>query len=69
MSPKKAPKREVMGLYAFRLPDDLIGRVDAYAKRVEMERVGMTVTRADAVRALLVEGLTATEERSGKARK
>ena len=66
MSPLKAPKREAMGLYAFRFPDDLIGRVDAYAKRLEAEQPGISVTRADAVRALLTRALDAIGEKARK---
>ena len=66
MSPKKAPKREAMGLYAFRLPDDLIGRVDAFARKLEKERPGMTVARADAVRALLNKALDIDEQEQKK---
>jgi len=58
MSPKAAPKkREPMGLYAFRLPDVLIADLDRFAKQLEAERPGVRVTRADAVRVLLSEGL------------
>jgi hypothetical protein len=66
VSPKKAPKREVMGLYAFRLPDDLIGRIDGFARKLEKERPGMTVARADAVRALLTKAIDLDEQQSGK---
>jgi predicted transcriptional regulator len=66
MSPRRAPRREAMGLYAFRLPDDLIGRVDAFARKLEKERPGMTVARADAVRALLTRGLDIDAQASGK---
>jgi hypothetical protein len=48
-----------MGLYAFRLPDALIAEADRYAKRLEAERPGIRVTRADAVRMLLSAGLAA----------
>jgi hypothetical protein len=58
MSPKAAPKRPPMGLYAFRLPDGLIVEVDRYAKRLENERSGMALTRAEAVRVLLVDALS-----------
>ena len=51
-----------MGLYAFRLPDALIAEVDRHAKRLESERPGIRVTRADAVRVLLAEAL----ERHGR---
>ena len=62
MSPRPAPKREAMGLYAFRLPDALIAEVDRHAKRLEAERPGIRVTRADAVRVLLAGAL----ERQGR---
>jgi hypothetical protein len=55
-----------MGLYAFRLPDDLMSRVDAYAKRLEAEQPGISVTRADAVRALLTRALDATGDKTRK---
>lgn len=57
MSPKPAPKREAMGLYAFRLPDVLIADVDRFAKKLEAERPGISVTRAEAMRVLLVDAL------------
>jgi hypothetical protein len=50
MTRQPAPKKETMGLYAFRLPDALIAHVDRRAKRLEAERPGVRVTRADAVR-------------------
>jgi hypothetical protein len=56
------PKKHVMGLYAFRLPDQLITEVDRYAKKLEGERPGVRVTRADAVRALLLTGLAETKK-------
>lgn len=60
MSPKPAPKREAMGLYAFRLPDALITDVDRFANRLEAERPWIGVTRAEAVRVLLIEALMRT---------
>jgi hypothetical protein len=45
---------------------DLIGRVDAYAKRLEAEQRGITVTRADAVRALLTRALDLTGDKARK---
>lgn len=58
VSPKPAPKREAMGLYAFRLPDALIADVDRFAKRLEAERPGIGVTRAETVRVPLVDALS-----------
>jgi hypothetical protein len=47
-----------MSLYAFRLPGDLVARVDAYAKQLLAGRPGsIGVTRTEAVRALLVQAL------------
>jgi len=46
-----------MGLCAFRLPDALIADVDRFAKKLEAERPGIGVTRAEAVRVLLMEAL------------
>lgn len=58
---KPAPKRrrEAMSLYAFRLPDALIVDVDRVAQRLEAEQPGMAVTRAQAVRVLLLEAIRA----------
>jgi hypothetical protein len=57
VSPKAAVKTKAMGLYAFRLPDPLMTDVDRYARQLEAETPGLRITRADAVRALLIEGL------------
>lgn len=46
---------------AFRLPEGLIARVDAYAERLTRERPGMPATRADAVRILLSMALEQVE--------
>jgi len=52
-----------MSLYAFRLPDALIGEVDREGRRIEAEQQathpGASVTRAVAVRLLLSEALQA----------
>jgi hypothetical protein len=50
-------------LYAFRLPADLVARVDEYARQLRPERPGSRVTRADALRALLIEALEAQPRR------
>jgi hypothetical protein len=42
---------------AFRFPEELVERLDAYAEQRATELRGVRVTRADAVRALLEEGL------------
>ena len=48
-----------MSLYAFRLPDALIAEVDRVAQKLEAEQPGMAVTRAQAVRVLLLEAIRA----------
>ena len=60
VNPKPAPKRKIMGLYAFRLPDKLIADVDRYARQLEAERPGIRVTRAEALRVLLLRALKET---------
>lgn len=56
-----------MGLYAFRLPADLVAQVDAYAKQLLERRPGsIGVTRTEAVRALLMQGLTGTSRRRSR---
>ena len=52
-----------MGLYAFRLPDALVAEVDRYARKLEVERPGSEVTRAEAVRVLLVNALNRVKSR------
>ena len=49
-------------LVAFRLENELLKRIDAYAKRIEAETPGIKLARADAVRALLLRGLAQVEE-------
>jgi hypothetical protein len=66
MSPRKAAKST---LHAFRIPDDLIGRVDAYAEALQAETRWRRVTRADAVRALLVRALDEAETKAGKGKR
>jgi len=46
-------------LTAFRLPPDLIARIDSYAARLRQEAPWSNATRADAVRALLAQALDA----------
>ncbi len=49
-------------LVAFRLENELLKRIDAYAKRIESETPGIKLARADAVRALLLRALAQVEE-------
>lgn len=52
---------------AFRLPPDLIRRLDRLAQRYADERPGLAVTRADVVRILLTRAVDEEEARHGKA--
>lgn len=58
-----------MHVQAFRLPEDLVRRLDSYAERLRREQPGRTATRADALRVLLEQALAAAEKggRYGKA--
>lgn len=47
---------------AFRFPESLIERIDAYAKQMEEQMPGLRFTRADAVRVLIEKGLIASSE-------
>lgn len=42
---------------AFRLPSDLVEQIDAQARSWSEQKPGMRVTRADVVRAILVQSL------------
>jgi hypothetical protein len=44
-------------LVAFRLEDELLKRIDAYAKQLEQETPGLKLARVDAVRVLLLRAL------------
>ena len=46
---------------AFRLEDELIERIDAYARRLAERTPGITYTRVDAARALLALALDVVE--------
>ena len=45
----------------FRLPADLVKRIDAYAARIANENPGLEITRVIAVKALLTQALDAVE--------
>jgi len=57
---------------AFRLPDNLIARLDRHVERMGKEHPGLDFTRADAVRSLLtraldqIEGASAPTKRGGR---
>jgi len=55
-----------MQVIPFRLPEELVKRLDRYAERLSREQRGMRFTRADVVRVLLTEGLDRVEGRHGK---
>ena len=42
---------------AFRLPNELVDRIDSYAANLSGRTPGMNITRADVVRMFLVRGL------------
>ena len=54
---------------AFRLPVELVERLDAFAEQMKAESPGLRVTRADAARLLLTRALDASEKKRGKQRK
>src|SRR5713226_10079749 len=49
-------------LVAFRLENELLKRIDAYATRLQDETPGLKLARADAVRLLLLRALAQVEE-------
>jgi hypothetical protein len=51
---------------AFRLDEDLVKRLDRYAKQMEREMPGFKVSRADAVRLLLIRALDNVDAERGK---
>lgn len=54
---------------AFRLPIDLLKRLDRHVKRLQEASPGMNVSRTDAVRLLLTSGLDQAEEQAGRRKK
>jgi predicted DNA-binding protein len=54
---------------AFRLPAELLARLDRHAERLRQQHAGMTVTRADVVRMLLTRALNDVEKESPKLKK
>lgn len=55
-----------MQVVPFRIPDELVKRLDKHADRLRREQPGLRVTRADALRVLLTEALDQKEARNGK---
>jgi hypothetical protein len=56
-------------LVAFRLENELLKRIDAYAKQLESEKPGLKLARADAVRVLLLRGLEELENEGSSGKK
>lgn len=50
---------------SFRLPADLVDRIEAHARRLQANAPGMTVTRADVVRMLLTRAIVEAEAEQG----
>ena len=63
MKSKKRPQTQT----AFRLPPDLVAKLDRIADRLSAERPGIPITRADVVRMLLTRAVAEEETRHGKA--
>ena len=59
-------KNETMDTLAVRLPDDLVARVEKHIKTLRAQLPGLNVSRADAIRQLLIIGLEAEEGRLKK---
>lgn len=55
-----------MKVVPFRIPADLVKRLDKHAARLRDRNPGVLVTRADALRALLVAALDREEANDGK---
>ncbi len=49
-----------------RLPDDILKRLDKHIERMQAAEPGLTFTRADAVRTLVVRGLEVVEKNGKK---
>lgn len=67
-SPKRGrPKKDdAMGALALRLPQTLVGEIDAYSAALQEQLPGLNITRADAVRQLIAVGLKVEQERLKK---
>lgn len=46
---------------AFRLSEQMLARIDTHVRRMEAHNPGLTISRTDAVRVLLLKGLDAVE--------
>ena len=54
---------------AYRLPDELIARIDRHVERMRAAAPGCRVARSDAVRSLLIAALDVAEAAAGDASK
>jgi hypothetical protein len=69
MAPKTGrPRGGPQKLAAFRLPPELLARVDAYIPTLQEQAPWAKPTRTDAVRALLAQALDAVERSAAKRR-
>lgn len=50
-------KSSVMEVLAVRMPPDVLKQIDSYVEDLQSDLPGMAVSRADAVRQLVIEGL------------
>ena len=57
MSGKKTKLPDEQTQVAFRLPNYLLDELDAHVEDMEEQMPGVKITRADAVRSLLIEAL------------
>ncbi len=66
---KKQEKKTKTTQTAFRLPPDLLERLDRHVDRVNADSPGLDVNRTDVVRMLLTKGLDEAEREAGRRRK
>ena len=63
MTTRRRPRKQLWRTraYAFRLPDDLVLRLDAHVDRMKATFAGIDVSRTTALRSLLTTALDAVE--------
>ncbi len=66
---KKQEKKAETMQTAFRLPKDLLERLDRHVDRVNADTPGLDLNRTDVVRMLLTKGLDEAEREAGRRRK
>lgn len=57
----RPPKKIRTKQAAVRFTEEMLARLDRYAERLAARNPGMTITRADALRTLVAEGLARDE--------